>query len=85
MSSLLSKGGLYSSLLGGEGGSSLLAGASTGAGAGSSSSSSSAAAVAEKPKVNDISHLIKRKKPDSSATETPDAEEIPSPAKKTAA
>lgn len=71
MSSLMSKGGIYSSLLGSSGGSD---------GAGSSSSSSN---PVEKPKLNDISHLIKRKKPDSSE-EGGQSTETSSPAKKAA-
>lgn len=59
---------------------SLIDGSSSADGAGSSSTTSN---NAEKPKATDISHLIKRKKPDSSTEDANNADNA-SPAKKAA-
>lgn len=63
-------------------GSSNGAGSSSSSNAGGSSSSAAKSPEVEKPKPTDISHLIKRKKPDTALEMTPDA--AGSPAKKMA-
>lgn len=71
MSNLVSQGGMFSSILGG---------GSKSDGAGGSGSSKKV--ESDKPKATDISHLIKRKKPDTPVDEPTAAADGPSPAKK---
>lgn len=76
MANLAAQGGRFGSLISG-GGSSSADGAGT-------SGSSSSAAPKEKPKATDISHLIKRKKPDTIVEEPTASTDVASPAKKPA-